>query len=197
MEPDVVARALQRFSERARQVVRIAAVARVARLDERHALVTVAARMPERSMASYLTVPVARDGRGGLTVYDLPSFSAAPARAAVDPADLKPLNADDAAEIDDVLTRFLRAYLDGEDDELAYFVRAGTRIAALAQPLELVRLDAVSQVGAADGRERTVLATVRARDRRSRVVYRLRYRVRLVRADRWHVASVNTSPKEG
>ena len=42
-----------------------------------------------------------------------------------------------------------------------------------------------------------VLVTVRARDPRSGAIYRLRYRVALVRADRWYVASVNESPKEG
>ena len=41
------------------------------------------------------------------------------------------------------------------------------------------------------------MVTVRARDARSGAVYRLRYRVALVRADRWYVASVNESPKEG
>ena len=42
-----------------------------------------------------------------------------------------------------------------------------------------------------------LLVDVRARDVRSRAIYPLRYRVALVRADRWYVASVNSTPKEG
>jgi hypothetical protein len=38
-----------------------------------------------------------------------------------------------------------------------------------------------------------VLVTVRARDVQTRAVYGLRYRVRLVRGDRWYVQSVNTT----
>ena len=56
------------------------------RLDEGRALVTVAATVVGGSASTrYLTVPVARDARGGLVVYDLPSFSAPPARGQVAP----------------------------------------------------------------------------------------------------------------
>jgi hypothetical protein len=36
-----------------------------------------------------------------------------------------------------------------------------------------------------------VLATVHARDVASRALYMLRYRIRLVRRDRWYVAELN------
>jgi hypothetical protein len=36
-----------------------------------------------------------------------------------------------------------------------------------------------------------VLATVRAGDVETKAVYALRYRLRLVRADRWYVAAIN------
>ena len=194
---DVAESALPRFAVQTQQSVSNATVARTVSVDKAHALVTVAARMSGRSVSAYLTVPVARDDVGGLTVYDLPSFSAAPVHGKVDPVEPEQLASGEQPAIEDVLRRFLRAYMAGRDAELEYFVPAGTRMAALAQPLELVGLDSVSQDGAAHGRERTVLATVRARDRRTRAVYALRYRLRLVRADRWYVAAVNTSPKEG
>ena len=57
-------------------------------------------------------------------------------------------------------------------------------------------MDSVEQIGSGGGRTRSVLATVRARDVQSRAVYALRYRVRLVRRDRWYVAAVNTTQKE-
>ena len=44
----------------------------------------------------------------------------------------------------------------------------------------------------ARGRSRDVLATVRARDAATGASYGLRYRLELVREDRWLVAAVNT-----
>jgi hypothetical protein len=42
-----------------------------------------------------------------------------------------------------------------------------------------------------------VLATVQARDERARGTYALRYRVRLVRRDRWYVVGVNGPGRGG
>ena len=44
---------------------------------------------------------------------------------------------------------------------------------------------------------REVLATVRARDAATGAAYGLRYRLRLVREDRWLVAAVNHDPEGG
>ena len=49
----------------------------------------------------------------------------------------------------------------------------------------------------AQGRVREVLATVRAEDAATGATYGLRYRLRLVREDRWLVAAVNTTEKAG
>lgn len=195
--PELADRVVPRFARGSSQRLRDAVVARTERIDTRHALVTVAASVTGRSVATYLTVPVARDDRGGLTVYELPSFAAAPERARVEAVESRALETREQQAIGDVLTRFLRAYLAGRDDDLEYFVPAGTRIAAVAQPYELVGLDTIAQLGPAGGRRRTVLASVRARDRRIRAVYALRYRLELLRRDRWYVAAVNTTPKEG
>jgi hypothetical protein len=175
-----------------RPSVRGATVARTARVDSRHALLTVAT-----DDARYLTVPVARDAAGGLVVYDLPSLATPPARAQPSPLAVEPLPAADRAAIEDVVEPFLRAFLAGRSDELTYLVPADTRIGALAQPHELVGLVSLAQIGAATGREREVLASVRARDVRTRATYALRYRLRLVLQDRWYVAAVNANSKEG
>ena len=54
-----------------------------------------------------------------------------------------------------------------------------------------------STLGAAPGRGRLVAATVHARDTGTQVAYWLRYRVRLVRRDRWYVADLNAAAQPG
>jgi hypothetical protein len=90
----------------------------------------------------------------------------------------------------EVLTPFMRAYLAGDGRALAYLVPAGTRIAAVAGRYEQIELTSVSAAGPATRAGRTVLVAVQARDVRSRTTYALRYRVRLVRRDRWYVAGI-------
>ena len=100
------------YGERApRQTVASVMVARTARLDARHALVTVAATVEGAPGTRYLTVPVARDDAGGLVVSDLPSFAAAPARASLEQPTTEPLAVAERAAITPVVARFLRAYL--------------------------------------------------------------------------------------
>jgi hypothetical protein len=198
VSPDVASSIAPRFASRdSRQVVQSAVVARTAAVDDGRALVTVAATVAGRDVTTrYLTVPVARDGGGGLAVYDLPSFSAPPARGRVEASEPEPLSGPGAAAAQDVVSRFLRAFLAGRSADLAYLVPPGVRIGALGQRYELVGVDSIEQLGAS-GRTLSLLASVRARDVTSRATYPLRYRLRLVRRDRWYVAAVNTTQKEG
>jgi hypothetical protein len=181
------------------QTVQGVTVARTARVDERRALITVAALVAvKQPVLRYLAVPVARDAGGGLVVYDLPSLVAPPARGELPPASLEPMSGTERAEIEGVLNRFFKAFLSGSADELEYLVPAGTRMGALGQPHELVGAVSVALARPASGSTRDVLAAVRARDVRSGVVFSLRYRVRLVRGDRWYVAAINQATrKEG
>jgi hypothetical protein len=182
----------------ARQDVVSATVAGAARLDERRALITVAARVRgERPRTVRVTVPVARDQHGGLVVYDLPSLAPAAGRADAGPTAGTPILGNGRAAIGDVLTRFLRAYVSGDRAGLAYLVPAGTRIAATSGGFELLDLGSLTTLGVTTGRDRLVLATVRVRDRASRATYALRYRVWLVRRDRWYVAAINDPAREG
>jgi hypothetical protein len=178
------------------QAVQAAIVAGIVRLDGRRALITVAATLTTGGGqgARWLTVPIARDDRGGLVVYDLPSFAAGPARAAGGPVQGDPLFGPDSGAITDVVNRFLRAYLVGDTGALAYLVAPGTRIAATTGGLRLLDVDAIETVPAAAG-GRVLLIAVRARDLVSRVTYALRYRVQLVRRDRWYVAAINRPGK--
>ena len=193
--PDVADSVLPEFGKGAAPHAVVAAtVARAAVVDGRHALVTVAV-----DDGRYLTVPVARDGAGGLVVYDLPSFAAPPARASVEPEAVDPLSGADQDEIRDVLERFFRAFLAGDERQLAYFVPTGVRMGALGRRHALAGpVSAMQAAGPATGRVRDVLATVRARDVASGAVYALRYRLRLVRDERWLVAELNDATrKEG
>jgi hypothetical protein len=171
--------------------VRSATVAGAVRLDDRRALVTVAATLAGATPARrVVTVPIARDTAGGLVVYDLPSFASGPRRAAIESVGREPLIGPDRDPILDVVTRFLRAYLAGDSAGLAYLVPSGTRLVAAAGRWELVNVTALG--GAERTRDgRLALATVEARDAQTGASYTLRYRLELVRRDRWYVAQVN------
>lgn len=196
--PELADAIAPQYGERApRQAVGPATVARTARLDARHPLVTVAATVEGAPTTRYLTVPIARDGAGGLVVSDLPSFAAGPARASLQPPPMEPLAVSERAAITPVVSRFLRAYLAGDASGLEYLVPAGMRIGAPAQGQELLDVGELALAGPASGRERLVLAAVRARDVASGGVFSLRYRLRLVRRDRWYVAAVNNATRRG
>ncbi len=176
------------------QQVESATVAGITRLDSRRALITVAARVRgARARTIRLTVPVARDTRGALVVSDLPSVAPVALRAGSGPVAGTSLLGAERDAIGDVLTRFLRAYLGGDRAGLVYLVPAGTRIAASTGGFELRELGTITATGRASGRERHVLVTAHVRDEISRATYALRYRVRLVRRDRWYVAAINDS----
>jgi len=198
MASDLASSVAPRFAQRnSRQVVLDATVARAERVAAGRALVTVAATLASPGLTTrYLTVPVARDARDGLAVYDLPSFAPPPAQAQVQVSQGEPLVGVQRAQVEDVLSRFFGAFLAGRSHDLEYFAPAGVHIGALAQPFELVGLDSISQLGSAARGRLTVLASVRARDVQTRAVYPLRYLVRLVRTDRWYVAAVNTIHEE-
>jgi hypothetical protein len=161
-------------------------------LDSRLALITVAARVTgDGPRTVRLTVPIARDAHGGLVVSDLASLAPAPARAAVAPPVGVALIGDERAAIGDVLTRFLRAYVSGDTTGLAYLMPPGTRIAATGGGFELLDVGSLSTLGPDDGARRLALATVHVHERASGATYALRYRVRLVRRERWYVAAIN------
>jgi Conjugative transposon protein TcpC len=170
------------------QKVGAVSVARVSKLGDDQALITVAATVG--TDARYLSVPVTRDARGGLVVTALPSLVGPPAHAAVESPSLEPIASDERGGIEDVLNRFFSAYLAGDSQGLEYLVPAGTRIGALGQKYELLGMTSLALAAPAKGRTREVWASVRARDVQSRAIYGLRYRLTLVRDDRWYVQAV-------
>jgi hypothetical protein len=194
--PELASSIVPEYGENApRRAVGSVSVARVTRIDDAHALVTVAAAATGGTR--YLTVPVARDARGGLVVSDLPSLAAPPALASVPAPAAESLPAGERGPIEDVVSRFLRAYLSGDVGELSFFTPSGVRIGALGSEHELVDVTSLALLAPPQGRVREVLTTVRARDGATGATYGLRYRLRLVREDRWLVAAVNTTKKAG
>lgn len=190
--PELVSSIVPEYAgDAGRRTVVSVVVARSVALDARHAVVTVAVAVDDASAARYLTVPVARDAKGGLAVSDLPSFAAPPARASIDPVAAESLPVAERAAIEPVVSRFLAAYVAGDASGLEYLVPAGVRIAAPGPGLEFVGVASLELAAPPAGRKRIVLATVRARDRAGGGVFSLRYRLLLVREDRWYVAAIN------
>jgi len=191
--PELVAQLVPQFAAGApSEVVQSAVVTGAVRLDDRHALVSVAATVAgPGNRRRVVTVPIARDGRGGLVVDDLPSFGSVPARALINAPDVEPVLGSERSAVIGVLTPFLRAYLAGDTAGLAYLVPPGTRIEAAAGRWELIDLTSVGAIRPRSGGSLVVLVAVAARDTQTRASYALRYRVRLVRRDRWYVADLN------
>lgn len=186
--PDLASTVAAEFEEGARQDVGAVSVARVASLGASQALITVAATVDADTL--YLAVPVARDGAGGLVVTDLPSLVGPPARAAVQAPSREPVDSSERTAIEDVLKRFLTAYLAGDAEGLEYLVPPGTRVSAVGRRYELADITSLQLAAPPKGRTRAVWVSVRARDDQSRAIYGLRYRLQLVRDDRWYVAAV-------
>ena len=157
-----------------------------------HALVTVAARVAiaRRVSTRLVTVPVARDDAAAWWSMTCRRSRRRRAVRSGPSRRREPLHRRRSRAIEDVLARFLRAYLAGAADELTYLVPPGTPDRRGGGPLRAV----VAGVGrrAGPGRRRAVSGSCwppsQARDVASGAVYALRYRVRLVRRDRWYVA---------
>lgn len=171
-----------------------AMVAREIPLGNSRALLTVAAFMSD-GRTRYLTVPVARDDRGGLVVYDLPSFSAPPAAGAVEAPAVMQLSGADGAVVTDLTERFLRAYLHGEDESaLAYFLRPDVHVAPMPAGLSVEAIEEVGRLDASRANGIQVAATVRVHEAATGATYRLRYRLTLERRDRWYVTAIAGGP---
>ena len=85
----------------------------------------------------------------------------------------------------------------GDASALEYLVPAGVRIGALAQRHELVDVDSLALAAPAPGRERMVLATVRARDAATRRDVRAALPAAAGARGPLVVAAVNDDPKGG
>lgn len=167
-----------------------ATVARESNLGGARALVTVVCFLADGN-TRYLTVPVARDPGGRVVVFDLPALSAPTPIADAAAAEPQPLTGEQAGSMSDVVRRFLAAYLGGGGPhDLTSFLAPGASVASMPTGLELVSIGQVGQSGKATAARVPVAALVRVHDRGSGAIYSLRYRLELVRRERWYVAAV-------
>lgn len=171
-----------------------ATVAREAFLGSSRALITVATASTAGAVR-YLSVPVARDRAGGLVVFDLPAFSAPPAKGTASVPESVTLTGPEAQPIEDLAKRFLTAYLQGGDrGALRYFLAPGARVVLMPESLAVVGVDQITRDDPPSRDGLVVVASVRVRDRASGAVLALRYRLSLLRRERWYVRAVAGGP---
>lgn len=167
--------------------------------QRQRALITVSARVAEGNhtpRTMYLTVPIARNP-GGLTVYDLPAFSAGPPRAEDAGDNVGNLDTAEQVEIHGRLERFFTAYLSGDTTALQDFTKPGVHLNALTVPMQLRDVGSINLTTEPRGRIREVVVDVTAIKSTDKstddeaTVFPLRYHLRLEYGDLWYVASIN------
>ncbi|MBS1887556.1 MAG: conjugal transfer protein [Actinobacteria bacterium] len=168
-----------------------AEVVRSSELGDGREIVTVACELRD-SRTLYLAVPIVRQGAGGVAALGAPSIVAVPAVAGDDPERPRPPAGSGAAEIEELVRRFLPAYLSaGEESELRYYLAPGAGVVPLGGALKPAGVPTVDQLGAGEGRERSLLVAARVEDPAAGAAYPLAYRLEVVeRGGRWYVASV-------
>ena len=159
------------------------------------AVLTVACELRD-ARTLYLAVPISRSRAGEVAVPGAPWVVAAPSVAGVAAERPRPIAGPDANAIGALVEKFVPAYLAARKaGDLAYLLAPRAAVTPLAGSLELVGAPgAAAQLGRGEGRRRTVVAAGRFRDPVSGAVYRLAYRLELIRRDRWYVRALEGAP---
>jgi hypothetical protein len=174
------------------QTVGQVAVAQIKRLSPDRALVEVSAAVYNSTVSTRrLVVPIARDGRGRVTVYDYPALSAPQDRGTVAVDEPPELREPERMQVEATLERFFRPYLAGQPKALSYLAPAGVEPRALNVRYRLLEIDRIGDLGATRDGRRIVVARVRARDTETSAEQLLSFHLRLVRRDRFYVEAVN------
>jgi Conjugative transposon protein TcpC len=168
-----------------------AEVTAVKQLGGGRAVLTVACELRD-ARTLYLAVPISRSGAGEVAVLGAPWIVAAPSVAGVAAERPRPIAGPDGAAIGALVAKFLPAYVSARSpDGLSYLLAPGAAIVPLAGSLELLGVPgAAAQLGDGEGRRRSVVVAARLRDPGSGAVYRLAYRLALVKRERWYVEAV-------
>jgi len=140
----------------------------------------------------YLAVPISRSGAGEAAVTGAPWVVAAPSTAGVVAERPRPIAGPEADSIRSLAAKFLPAYLRARSaHDLSYLLAPGASVTPLGGELEpLGPAGSVSQLGEGEGNRRTVLVRGRFRDVAGGAVYRLAYRLSVVKRNRWYVEAV-------
>jgi hypothetical protein len=160
-------------------------------LDAGRVVVTVSCELRD-SRTLYLTVPIVRQGTGEAAVLGAPSIVAMPAPAGADPESPRPIVGPDARAIEEVVARFLPAYLSaGSSKELAYLLTPEAVVVPLGGQLELASVGDVEQLDGGEGVVRDLVVPARVKDPVDGGTYPMTYRLRVLRrSGRWYVAQV-------
>jgi hypothetical protein len=160
-------------------------------LGDGREILTVACELRDARVL-YLAVPISRSGAGEVAVMGAPWIVAAPGVAGVAAVRPRPLAGPDAAAIGALVEKFIPAYVSARTpSDLSYLLAPGAGVVPLAGSLDLLGAPgAPAQLGDGEGRRRTVIVACRLRDPASGAVYRLAYRLGLLRRDRWYVQAV-------
>jgi hypothetical protein len=161
------------------------------RLGGGREILTVACELRD-GRTLYLAVPISRSGAGEAAVTGAPWVVAAPSTAGVAAERPRPIAGPEAAGIRSLVEKFIPTFVSARSlRDLSYLLAPGASVVPLAGSFELVGASgAVWQLGDGEGRRRAVLAGCRLRDRSTGALYRLAYRLRVVRRDRWYVEGV-------
>ncbi len=174
------------------QTVGQVAVAEVKRLSPDRALVEVSAAVYGRTVSNRrLVAPIARDGRGRVTVYDYPALSAPHDRGTVEVDEPPELRETERDQVAATLERFFPPYLAGQQKALSYLAPTGVEPRALNVRYRFLELERVGDLGGTRGGRRVVVARVRARDIETKAEQLLSFHLRLVKRDRFYVEAVN------
>lgn len=140
----------------------------------------------------YLAVPIFRSEAGEVAALGAPWVVAVPSKAGVVAERPRPLAGPDAEAIEALAEKFLPAYVSARSPRtLSYLLAPGAQVVPLAGAVELLGAPGVvSQIGDGEGGRRTVVVAGRFRDPASAAVYKLAYRLRLIKQGRWYVRGV-------
>ena len=168
-----------------------AEVASAQRLGDEEEVLTVACELRD-ARTLYLAVPISRSRAGEPAVPGAPWIVAAPSTAGAVPVRPRPLAGPEGAAIGALVEKFIPAYLAARSPrDLSYLLAPGASVVPLGGSLELLGAPgAARQLGEGEGPRRAVLVACRLRDPLSGAVYRVAYRLRVIRRNRWYVEGV-------
>jgi hypothetical protein len=169
-----------------------AEVAATQQLGGGREILTVACELRD-ARTLYLAVPISRSAAGEVAVLGAPWMVAAPSEAGVALERPRPIAGSDAVAIGALVEKFIPAYVSARSPgDLSYLLAPGAAVVPLAGSLELLGVPGTArQLGDGEGGpRRTVVVACRLRDSASGAVYRLAYRLALIRRNRWYVEGV-------
>jgi hypothetical protein len=166
-------------------------VARTKKTSDSHALITIASIVKTKKKTStiYLSIPVLRT-KDMLVIDDYPAIVSPPAVASSAPmSNEQVLPEEEAKPIESMLTRFMREYLSG-GAVAPEFIVPGQKIDQLNRHLELKEIVSLSLADRPTPKQDDIIATVLAKDVKTKTEYPLRYIIRVELQDRWLVRKI-------